>query len=76
MQSTMVSFCWNCFREVLIQPYDHFGGCGAVEVYFILQRGVSVIFLPTFIDLNSMDKLIETPVSVMRYETTAEKLLD
>lgn len=35
--------------------------CGAAELYCIMERGVSII-LPTLIDINRVNKIIETPV--------------
>ncbi len=37
--------------------------CGAVELYCIILRGISII-PPTLIDINGVDKIIETSVSM------------
>ncbi len=42
---------------------DYYIYCGAVDLYCIIQRGVSVI-LPVLIDINAMDKIIELPFTL------------
>ncbi len=44
--------------------------CGAVVVCIIIQRDVSVIE-PTLTDINRVDKIIETPVSIKQNDATA-----
>ncbi len=45
--------------------------CAAVELFCIIQRRVSVI-KPTLIDINGMDKIIKTPVSLTQYNSTPQ----
>lgn len=65
MKAIMFNCCWNCFREVLIQLYDHSGGCGLWCYWTVLC--CTEVFLLCIIINNNKNRFMRVCISCISF---------